>query len=100
LTQANRREHSMIDIDPRRVIEMTAAELGSVVLRDLVGGGSWSQWNYINEAQQGRYRGEAANAISGALGWLAGQGFIAHDPRNGSSWGAFVVTPEGHRAAR
>ena len=90
----------MIDIDPQRVIEMTPAELGSLVLRDLVGGGSWSQWNYINEAEQGRYRGEAANAISGALGWLTGQGLIAHDPRNGSSWGAFVVTPEGHRAAR
>jgi hypothetical protein len=46
----------MIDLDSQRVIEMTPAELGVIVLRDLVVGGDWSQWNYINEAQQGRYR--------------------------------------------
>lgn len=43
----------MIDLDSQRVIEMTPAELGVIVLRDLVVGGDWSQWNYINEAQQG-----------------------------------------------
>jgi hypothetical protein len=41
----------MIDLDLQRVIEMTPAELGVVVLRDLVAGGDWTQWNYINEAQ-------------------------------------------------
>jgi hypothetical protein len=33
----------MIDLDSQRVIEMTPAELGVIVLRDLVVGGDWSQ---------------------------------------------------------
>lgn len=89
----------MIDLPPELVLEMTPAELGQAVLRDLIATDAWSSWNYINEAQQGRYRGDPAQAISGALAWLQGQGLVAHDPRNGGSWGAIVVTPAGRRAA-
>jgi hypothetical protein len=89
----------MIDLPIDRVVEMTPAELGQQVLGDLIATDAWSMWNYINEAQQGKYPGAAAAAISGALEWLRGQGLIAHDPHNGSSWGAIVVTPAGRRAA-
>jgi hypothetical protein len=89
----------MIDLPPQQVVEFSVAELAQQVLPDLMATKEWSAWNYINEAQQGRYRGAAADAISGALGWLQAQGLIAHDPRNGSTWSAIVVTPAGHRAA-
>jgi hypothetical protein len=89
----------MISIPPERVVEMTPAELAKYVLPDLIATREWSSWNYINEAEQGQYRGVAAQAISGALAWLQGQGLIAHDPRNGGSWGAMVVTPAGRRLA-
>lgn len=89
----------MIDLPAQRVVEMAPAELGIEVLRDLIATREWSAWNYINEANKRQYRGDAAAAISGALEWLRGQGLVAHDPNNGSSWGAIVVTPEGHRTA-
>lgn len=89
----------MIDLPLKRVVEMTPAELGPYVLSDLIATSAWSAWNYINEAQQGHYRGEPAQAISGALAWLQGQGLIAHDPGSGASWGAIVITPAGRRAA-
>src|SRR4051794_33374922 len=88
----------MIELPPEQVVEMTPGELAQHVLRDLIATSEWSSWNYINEAQHGRYRGAPADAISGALAWLQGQGLIAHDPRNGGSWGAIVVTPAGRRA--
>jgi hypothetical protein len=90
----------MIGLPPEEVVGLSPGELAQHVLRDLISGGEWSAWNYVNEAQQGRYRGDPAAAISGAIEWLRGQGLIAHDPRNGSSWGAIVVTPAGHRAAK
>jgi hypothetical protein len=89
----------MIHLPPQKVVEMAPADLAQRVLADMVRSQPFSAWNYINEAQQGQYRGDAAAAISGAIGWLTGQGLIAHDPRNGSSWGAMVITPAGYRAA-
>ena len=78
---------------------MTPGELGLNLLRDLIASGAWSEWNYLNEAERSRYRGAPAAAIAGAFGWLRGQGLIGNDPRNGSSWRAFVVTSAGRRAA-
>lgn len=89
----------MIDLPPEQVLELSVPELAQHVLHDLIATRDWSSWNYINEAEQGQYRGAPAEAISGALGWLQGQGLIAHDPRNGSSWSGIVVTPAGRRAA-
>jgi hypothetical protein len=89
----------VIDLPAERVVEMTPPELAAHVLRDLVATGEWSSWNYINEAQRGRYRGAGANAISGAIAWLQGQGLIAQDPRQGGTWTAIVVTPAGHAVA-
>lgn len=90
----------MISLPPEQIVEMTPAELGPHVLRDLVATRAWSSWNYINEAQQdARYRGEPAAAISGAISWLYGQGLIGRDPHNGGSGSAIVVTPAGRRAA-
>lgn len=87
----------MITLPVEHVIELTPGELGLIVLGDLVSTRAWSEWNYVNEANQGEYRGEAASAIAGALGWLRGQGFIARDPHHGSD-SAIVVTPAGRRA--
>jgi hypothetical protein len=89
----------VINLPLERIIEMTPAELGRHVLSDLIATRAWSAWNYINEAEQGQFRGEPARAIAGALAWLQGQGLIAHDPASGASWGAIVVTPAGRRAA-
>jgi hypothetical protein len=68
-----------------------------IVLGDLLATRAWSEWNYVNEANKDAYRGEAAAAIAGALGWLRGQGFIGRDPDNPSD-SAIVVTPAGRRA--
>jgi hypothetical protein len=70
---------------------------GLTVLADLVATREWSEWNYVNEANQGNYRGDAAAAIAGALGWLRGQGLIGIDPHSGSG-SAIAVTPAGRRA--
>ena len=89
----------MLNLAPERIIEMTPGELGVHLLHDLISSEAWSERNYLNEAEQGRYRGAAAAAIAGAFGWLRGHGLIGTDPRNGSSRSAFVVTPAGRRAA-
>lgn len=89
----------MIDLPPDHVIDLPVDELAHYVLPDLIRTHTFSAWNYINEAQQGRYRGAAAEAISGAIGWLRGQGLVAQDPRNGGSSSAIVVTPAGRRVA-
>jgi hypothetical protein len=89
----------MINLPSERVIEMTPAELAQHVLTDLVATREFSAWNYINEAERGRYPGRAADAISGAIAWLQGQGLVAHDPRSGGSWGTIVVTPAGRARA-
>ena len=89
----------MIALPPEQIVQLTPGELGLIVLEDLIATSAWSEWNYVNEANQGQYRGEGANAIAGALGWLRGQGLIGRDPRN-SSGSAIVVTPAGRRAAR
>ena len=78
---------------------MPIDDLAHLVLADLIRTGGWSEWNYLNEANQGAYRGEAAHAIAGAFGWLRGKGLIGRDPANGSSSSALVVTPAGKRAA-
>lgn len=75
---------------------MPVEELALLVLSDIVRSSEWNEWNYLNEAQRGSYRGEPADAIAGALGWLRGQGLIGLDPRNGSGT-AIVVTPAGRR---
>jgi hypothetical protein len=56
----------MIDLPPEEVVGLSPGELAQHVLRDLISGGQWSAWNYVNEAQQGRYRGDPAAAVSGA----------------------------------
>lgn len=89
----------MLALPRERVTAMTPSELGVHLLHDLIASAAWSEWNYLNEAERGRYRGEAAAAIAGAFGWLRGQGLIGNDPKNGSSWSAFVVTPAGRRTA-
>ncbi|HEY8644804.1 MAG TPA: hypothetical protein VIL77_02880 [Gaiellaceae bacterium] len=89
----------MIDLPPDHVVDLPVDELARHVLRDLIKTHAFSAWNYINEAQQGMYRGPAAEAISGAIGWLLGQGLVARDPRNGGSSSAIVVTPAGRRVA-
>lgn len=90
----------MINLPPQTIVELTPAELAEHLLPDLIASRVFNAWNYINEAERGHYRGAPAAAISGALGWLFGQGMIAHSPLSGgSSWGAMVVTPAGHRAA-
>jgi hypothetical protein len=71
-------------------------ELALLILADLVVTREWNEWNYLNEANRGAYRGEPAHAIAGALGWLRGQGLIARDPANPSD-SAIVVTPAGRR---
>lgn len=78
---------------------MPPGELAMHLLQDLIVSGAWSEWNYLTEANRGPYGGASAAAIAGAFGWLRGQGLIGNDPRNGSSWSAFVVTPAGRRAA-
>jgi hypothetical protein len=88
----------MINLSPESVLQVPIAELAHAVLIDLIASQVWSSWNYINEAEQGPYSGAPAQAISGALSWLHGQGLIAHDPLNGSAWSAIVVTPAGRRA--
>jgi hypothetical protein len=87
----------VIAIPPERVLELTPGELGLIVLDDLIITGEWNEWNYLKEANKSDYRGEAAAAIFGAIGWLRGQGLVGRDPEN-SQDSAIVVTRAGHLA--
>jgi hypothetical protein len=87
----------MITLPGKQVVESAPDQLGWIVLGDLLATRTWSEWNYINEANKDVYRGEAAAAIAGALAWLRGQGFVGRDPDNPSD-SAIIVTPAGRRA--
>jgi uncharacterized protein (TIGR02391 family) len=89
----------MIAVPPDKAVELPVDQLGLIVLRDLVDSQTWSQHNYILEAQQyGNYGGEATQALAEAFGWLRARNLIARDP-DGSSDTAIFVTRTGKRVA-
>lgn len=70
------------------------------VLADLVTTNEWNEYNYLNSASQDpRCRGSEAalRALSEALTWLRGSGFIARTP--GQTADAAIFVTRGGRAA-
>jgi hypothetical protein len=64
----------MIGLPPEEVVGLSPGELAQHVLRDLISGGEWSAWNYVNEAQQGRYRATRPPPFQGRSSGSAGKG--------------------------
>jgi uncharacterized protein (TIGR02391 family) len=88
----------VIDLPPGEVLDLPVDYLGILILKDLISSREWNEYNYLLSAQNTGYRGEAALAITEAMGWLRARALIARTPGQASD-AAISVTRTGRRVA-
>jgi uncharacterized protein (TIGR02391 family) len=88
----------VIDLPPEQVTEMPVDQLGVLILSDLVRTNEWNEYSYLLSAQRSGYLGEAALAMTEAMGWLRARALIARTPGQTSD-AAISVTRTGRRVA-
>lgn len=87
-------------LSPADAIALPIDELALAVLRDLVEGREWNEWNYLTGiVQDAQFRGQTAAqlAIAEAFGWLRSHGLVARTPTQGDH-AAIFVTRAGYAA--
>jgi uncharacterized protein (TIGR02391 family) len=77
---------------------MPVDQLGLLILSDLLNTNEWNEYNYLLNAQNSGYRGDAALAMTEALAWLRARALIARTPGQTSD-AAITVTRTGRRVA-
>jgi uncharacterized protein (TIGR02391 family) len=88
----------VIDPTPEQVTDMPVDQLGLLILSDLLNTNEWNEYNYLLNAQNSGYRGDAALAMTEALAWLRARALIARTPGQTSD-AAITVTRTGRRVA-
>jgi hypothetical protein len=84
----------VIDLTPEQVTDMPVDQLGLLILSDLLNTNEWNEYNYLLNAQNSGYRGDAALAMTEALAWLRARALIARTPGQTSD-AAITVTRHG-----